>query len=628
MWRSIGTGKEKFTRFRLLHVHLEDLFRFWRIFWIDATSAETIELSLRDIADEPEAQTAGTQQSAESVLRWLSRIEHEWLVIFDNADSDPGVVAKYMPAGNRGNILFTSRNPAMGGSSITRDTSLNVENLDQKNAISLLLKSAWLDESSPELRHTAAPIVDALCLLPLAIDQAGAAIKSGPCTINDYLRMYSEHRQRLMYHSSYEGASNYGRAVYATWDLSFAAIEARAAGPDLVAAEAAESAIVILQTFAFFHHDNILEDIIRRAAEAPQKPRNDLRLYPSRRASYDLLFRLLQRRKDGSWDPLFFREGIRILLSFSLIKRNPTSNVYCMHPLVHLWCHDRMSQDERQSRCVSANILLSLSITFQFTSEDYAFRRTLIPHIKANDSREGISIPYDDDQYAGFALALHNSGFWTEAEKLQVQVVRTRTRVLGAEHPDTLAIMEDLASTYGKQGRWEEAQNLIVQVMETRSRVLGAEHPSTLSCMGNLAVMYGDQGRWKEAEKLTIQVMEMMSRILGAEHPNTLTNMGNLGTMYANRGRWAEAEKLQLHAMETSSRVRGADHPATLVYMANLAHVWKGQRRDEEAITLMQRVVTLQIETRGSDHPRTVRSITALNQWREQQERSTSMSAY
>jgi hypothetical protein len=541
-------------------------------------------------------------------------------VIFDNADGDPGVVAKYMPTGNRGNILFTSRNPAMGGSSITRETSLNVENLDQKNAISLLLKSAWLDESSPELRQAAAPIVDALCLLPLAIDQAGAAIRSGSCTINDYLRMYSEHRQRLMCHSSYKGASNYGRAVYATWDLSFAAIEANSKGPGLVAAEAAESAIVILQTFACFHHDNILEDIIRRAAEAPWKPRNDIRLYPSRRASYALLFPLLQRRKDGSWDPLFFREGIQMLLSFSLIKRNPMGNGYSMHPLVHLWSYDRMSEEERQSRCISANILLSLSINFQFTTEEYAFRRTLIPHIKANDSREGISIPYDDDQFAGFALALHNSGFWTEAEKLQVQVMETRSRVFGEEHSDTLAIMEDLASTYGRQGRLEEAQNLTVRVMETRSRVLGAEHPHTLSCVGNLAVICGDQGRWKEAEKLTIQVVEMLTRILGVEHPNTLTNMGNLGTIYGHQGRWVEGEKLLRYVMETNSRVLGPDHPATLVSMAHLAHTWKGQQRDEEAIALMQRVVTLQTETCGSDHPRTVDAITTLNQWRGKQE--------
>src|ERR1700733_7660838 len=99
-----------------------NMLRFWKIFWIDSTSAETIELSLREIAGEPAAQASGVGQSAESILQWLSRIEHDWLVIFDNADGDPRVVAKYMPASNRGNILVTSRNPGVGGSNITRET--------------------------------------------------------------------------------------------------------------------------------------------------------------------------------------------------------------------------------------------------------------------------------------------------------------------------------------------------------------------------------------------------------------------------------------------------------------------------------------------------------------------------
>ena len=90
--------------------------------------------------------------------------------------------------------------------------------------------------------------------------------------------------------------------------------------------------------------------------------------------------------------------------------------------------------------------------------------------------------------------------------------METRKRVLGAEHPDTLTSMANLASTYRNQGRWKEAEELNVQVMETRKRVLGAEHPSTLSSMANLASTYRNQGRWKEAEELDVQVMEMRKR--------------------------------------------------------------------------------------------------------------------
>ena len=41
---------------------------------------------------------------------------------------------------------------------------------------------------------------------------------------------------------------------------------------------------------------------------------------------------------------------------------------------------------------------------------------------------------------------------------------------------------------------------------DARLRVLGADHPDTLSAIGNLAETYRDTGRWKEAEKLQLQV--------------------------------------------------------------------------------------------------------------------------
>jgi tetratricopeptide (TPR) repeat protein len=80
--------------------------------------------------------------------------------------------------------------------------------------------------------------------------------------------------------------------------------------------------------------------------------------------------------------------------------------------------------------------------------------------------------------------------------------------------------------------------------MERIERVLGAEHPDTLTSMNNLALTYRNQGRWKEAEELNVQVMEMRKRVLGTEHPDTLTSMNNLASTYQNLGKWKEAEKL------------------------------------------------------------------------------------
>ena len=85
------------------------------MFWVDASTLENINLSLTGISSIPAAQASCLDGSPESVLQWISCIQEEWLIVFDNADDlPPDVVAKFIPPSNRGNILITSRNRSMG----------------------------------------------------------------------------------------------------------------------------------------------------------------------------------------------------------------------------------------------------------------------------------------------------------------------------------------------------------------------------------------------------------------------------------------------------------------------------------------------------------------------------------
>ena len=74
-----------------------------------------------------------------------------------------------------------------------------------------------------------------------------------------------------------------------------------------------------------------------------------------------------------------------------------------------------------------------------------------------------------------------------EALALQQQVLATRTRVLGPDHPDTLGTANNLADTLRLLGRLPEARTLQQQVLAARTRVLGPDHPDTLGTANNLA---------------------------------------------------------------------------------------------------------------------------------------------
>jgi hypothetical protein len=165
-------------------------------------------MSLKGISSIPAAQASCLDGSAKSVLQWISGIQKEWLIVFDNADDlSPDVMAKFIPSGNRGNILITSRNRSMGRL-IAFENVIEINEMEEADAITLLLKASCLDDSD-EHQQAAKNIVTALGCMPLAVNQAGAYIEAGKCDINNYLRQFSSHRHTLMLDATYTGASDY-----------------------------------------------------------------------------------------------------------------------------------------------------------------------------------------------------------------------------------------------------------------------------------------------------------------------------------------------------------------------------------------------------------------------------------
>src|SRR5271155_1748819 len=144
-------------------------------------------MSLKGISSMPAEQGSGMDGSVESTIQWISCIEGEWLIVFDNADDPPPeVVAKFIPPGNRGDILITSRNRSMGRT-VSFENIIEINEMEELDAITLLLKAGCLDPL-PEHIQAAKEIVTELGCIPLAVDHAGAYIEAGRCDINNYLR--------------------------------------------------------------------------------------------------------------------------------------------------------------------------------------------------------------------------------------------------------------------------------------------------------------------------------------------------------------------------------------------------------------------------------------------------------
>src|ERR1700735_2400073 len=215
--RSVSSSQKTWLTGNFLHISGHNTgfiscSSFLHVFWVDASSHESMTMCLKGISSLPAAQACGVDSSVESALQWMSHIQEEWLIFFDNADGpSPEMVDKFVPSGNRGNILITSQNKSMRRV-ISFENCIEINQMEEQDAVNLLLKTSCLD-ASPEHLECAKEIVHELGYIPLAVDHAGAYIEAGRCNIHRYLRHFSLHRQILLSDVRFTGASGYNQTV-------------------------------------------------------------------------------------------------------------------------------------------------------------------------------------------------------------------------------------------------------------------------------------------------------------------------------------------------------------------------------------------------------------------------------
>jgi DNA-binding SARP family transcriptional activator len=188
----------------------------------------------------------------------------------------------------------------------------------------------------------------------------------------------------------------------------------------------------------------------------------------------------------------------------------------------------------------------------------------------------------------------------------------TRQRELGADHPDTLITLNELALAYRAAGKLPEASKLYQQVKDALVKKLGANHPDTLIPLHNLALAYQDAGKLPEAIKVYEQVKAAQEAKLGADHPHTLTTLHNLALAYLGAGKQAEAIKLLEQVKAAQVAKLGIDHPDTLNTLNNLASVYHATGKLSEAIKLYEQVKDARVAKLGADHPHTLNTLNNL----------------
>jgi hypothetical protein len=192
-------------------------------------------------------------------------------------------------------------------------------------------------------------------------------------------------------------------------------------------------------------------------------------------------------------------------------------------------------------------------------------------------------------------------------------VLRSRTRILGPDHPDTLTTRHKLTWVQAERGDLTGAETEYRALVVTRTGILGPDHPDTLWTRHNLAWVQAQRGDLAGAETEYRAVLRSRTRILGPDHRDTLWTRYNLAWVQAQRGDLTGAETEYRALLTTCTRILGPDHPDTLATRHNLAVV-QAQRGDlTGAETEYRALLTTRTRILGPNHPNTLDTKDALD---------------
>jgi tetratricopeptide (TPR) repeat protein len=585
-----GSGK---TELALKYAH-DYQQNFWGVFFVDGSSHKNAAGSYSEIA-----KIGGVEPNEKAAKNWLTTRALPWLLIIDNADDEEVQLDDLIPAGTKGSILVTSRNPAHKSYGTVGERYLELLPMDTREANELILKAA--EEPSPwtkSLEESAGTICTALGFLPLALVHAGKAILLGLCSWHGYLTFYERQVERIRRDRHRSRSRSQRRSkedskmmnVLATYEILFQSLEAQATHE-----ETYQDAIELLNVFSYFHFQNIRLDVLIASAMNPLREDQErkreaaegaalqqtltARGKPWARWLREHAIRIMGyfdtppplatalRKPDGISEKTFeaevhirLSEALQVLLSRSLIvKQDRLQDRYSIHPLVHKWVRDRpeMSTSQQALWCQVAATTISRSIflpPYGNNEDERSMRRDLLPHIIHVRGQQALV-----------------------RDKLQ-ENGHNRKRLWPPISSPTYGRSEAnegarFSRVYSECGLFNEALDLQTEVHAFVTRLLGDEHELSIKISLVLTETLWQLSRVKEATQLQRRMYRICVEAFGQNHPLSLRVTDLLGMTLCFQGRWSEALTLHTKTVEGMTRVYGPEHENTLKAINNLARV-------------------------------------------------------
>lgn len=539
---------------------------------------------------------------------------------------------RYIPRGEGGVVLITSRNPANRRHGTEGPRFFHFEKLAINEASDLLLAVADLPRPwETPIRKCADKIAEYLGFLPLALVHAGKAILDRLCSLSDYCEYYERTWRRIRRTQSRSRSHSRGHEkerlsdmiVYSSYEMIYVGLESKTD-------EQSRDALDLLRIFSYLHWENIEFDLLKTAAMNPRREREakrtsakageDENVYQRPRtwkvAIQEVVIAIIEPlttpapilaavMRDEDVDPFDedrLRSALSLLVRLGMLTLHDENNSYWMHPLVHTWVRLRpgTTTAEQAVWCHAAATLLAQSIFLQapkaYEAQDQRFKSGVLPHVgnvrmfqeeinkRLQDNKKDLHRPWPLSQLKIWLAP--QSGFG------RIQAIQ----------------YAKFSLVYLQCGDWIQAEKLQLQVKDYVYSTSGPDSEAGVAIALLLSQNYVLQARINKARELQYQALGSAKKYFGPVHPRTLQLMDTLGFTCQVGSRLQEAQELHEEVIKELSNLKGygCDHEATLTAISNLSKVKLRNFFHQEAFELQLQAFEGMQKVLGESHQKTL----------------------
>ncbi|MEW6733365.1 MAG: serine/threonine-protein kinase [Acidobacteriota bacterium] len=159
----------------------------------------------------------------------------------------------------------------------------------------------------------------------------------------------------------------------------------------------------------------------------------------------------------------------------------------------------------------------------------------------------------------GLAMVCYEKGDYATAQSLLTETIAMFEKLL-REHQLTAISKKNLARVREANQDYQEAERLYRQSLSMNSHLLGDKHPNSVLILNHLATLLANQGDYNAAESLLRQALALGREALPAQHTTIATSLLELGRLLTNRGAANEAEPLLREALAIRRKRLPKDH--------------------------------------------------------------------